>query len=200
MADSQKTPSSTASKGPKPSGTAAKAATTALAAEQPEVAVALGVAEQAKKKTAKAATSGKIPIRQLKTQWIVGILVMWLLPFVKPDFFKGFNAWISRQLAWTAVYVVLLLVAGAGPRAARTVAMFGWLPLLMLVLAPWGPSELGTVVSGAVSDDMSKHVQPAPTDTTTPAYSGSAWLASMLGTQPQQEPQQPAAQPPTETV
>lgn len=75
--------------------------------------------------------------RALKAEWLFGMLVIFLYPLFKPNFAANFNKWISRQIAWTAVFIMLLLLASFSDRIAKICAAFGGLSLLALLLGPY---------------------------------------------------------------
>lgn len=96
----------------------------------------------------RSAGSGNHYVRLLKAEWLFGMLLIFLYPTLKPGFAnQDFAKWISRQIAWTAVFIMLLLTSSISVRIARLCAAFGGLALLALMLAPY-------VKDGQVNFDM----------------------------------------------
>lgn len=162
---------------------------TAPAARTVAKAAATKAATQAAQKGAKgvartprnAAQKGDRYERAIKSEWLIGIILMWIYPLIKPDFVRGFNHWISRMLAWTAVHIGLLLIAGIGPRAGRLAAAFGGLTLLMLLLAPFAD---GSPFGRRIADGAAIMMGRPPRENVIPPFNGGQWIRDLLDTSP----------------
>lgn len=171
-----------------------QAADAAVAAAGPEASAAYAAAKRigagarrGGSKASSAVSGGSTnDTRTLKVQFAFGLLLIFVLPFLRPNFFQNFNRWIARLLAWTLVYAVLLLLAGINPRTARMSAAFGWLPLFVMLLAPFG----GTTPFGAaaISDTAARLSNQPRTGAQPSAFDGQAVLSAQLG-----PPNQPVA-------
>lgn len=93
-------------------------------------------------------TTGDQYERIIKAEWLFGMLLIFMYPLWKPGFASGqFTKWVSRQIAWTAVFVMLLLLSSISSRVARLCAALGGLILLALLLGPY-------VTNGQVNFDL----------------------------------------------
>lgn len=122
------------------------------------------------------------PQQALKAEWLAGIAFMWLLPFVQ-NTQRTFNAWIARQMLWTLVYIILLLLSAVGPRAGRVSSAFGALALLLLLMTPLHRTAYGISVMKKARAMVGK----PPQENVVPNTNMSDWVRQLLDTSPKNE-------------
>lgn len=151
------------------------------------------VTGKAAKTTGKALVSGDRSIQALKAEWLAGLVLIFGYPLVKRGAFDDFNFWVSRMLAWSVVYLVLMLVASAGPQAARLARAFGGLVLLALMFAPFNGGRYGAVILG----DSVGRLNNKPNENAVGNLNTPAWLNQLLSAPP---PAPPPGAPPLPLV
>jgi hypothetical protein len=119
------------------------------------------------------------PQHALKAEWLAGIALMWLLPFVQ-NTQRTFNAWVARQMLWTLVFIILLLLSAVGPRAGRVSAAFGGLSLLLLLMTPFQQTTYGISVMKKARAMVGK----PPKENVVPNTNMSDWVRQLLDMSP----------------
>lgn len=149
--------------------------------------VATKVVRGTHKKASKKLSGGNHYQRIIKTEYLAGLLLMWIYPVTKPGFAANFNKWVSRQIMWSVVFIVLFMMASGGPRVARFSAAFGGLTLLALLVSPYGTSTLAFI--GTIDKADIKENVTGPNDVP-------SWLQKFIGIVRTPTPQPAPGAPP----